>query len=225
MKFCKPWSDFSLDIFFPGLKIIDFMKENMVLDEGFYDEFVYAFRLVDIIDGQFIDTDFICEVLSFHLKEDTDEIYGKFDHLCEENRHEFEMIYQVMVNRGFIRTDDFFKSCLVAFIIDNCRLNPIKSQIDEYMIKKKDFNIYYESVKPMTAKELRQIQEILKEELSPSQSEILRFYISKTDRHSKYEFTTTEKEALEKACINIRRARSAVTMINKIMDDTLITPA
>lgn len=218
MRYCKPWSDFSLDVFFPGLKIIDFMKENMVLDKGFYDEFVYAFRLVDIIDGQFIVGDFINEVLSAHLKEDQDELYVEFDRICEENRHEFEMIYQVMANKGFIRTDNFLESCLVSFVIDNCKINPVRSQIDEYMVMEKDFNEFYETIKPMSDKDIDLILSILKDTLSPSQFEILEFYILKTNGCNKYEFTEQEKEALEKAYINIRKAKLTRSKIKTILE-------
>ena len=206
------------------------------------------FKIVDIIfkypidpkDPEFIDRQLIYtfrfqrqkndfrgigeEIYEEILSEDvTDEIASFV--VSDEALDELKTIDKILKERKFYRNDCPERTfCIIAlFKKEFCILGGDDSTL--YI----DFSaLYYgelyESIRPLTEVELERIFAIFKENLSPDQYRLIKFFVEKKyelDTGYDYLYSKSEIELIRYAIENIRRSNRIKDAVNDILDNTL----
>ena len=225
MLYCRPISDFSLfDEFKPGeFKIIDFMREHLKPSEKFNTDFVESFRLLHALKEDYSGLCLFFESLIFDNEKNK---YQFWDIFCEIGDNETTKIHQILLDRNFIRNDNYLQSCLISgMVIGEDYKTPTReigcSALD-WLLDMVNWGTYYETLKPTADEELSRIFDVLRDKLSPAQFAIMRFYILNADIFDYYEYTPDEILLIRTALRNIRDPHFGIaSMINEIMDNTL----
>lgn len=133
-------------------------------------------------------------------------------------------IFQFLEDNGYIRADGVSQSILLASIVNNTPLAKTEERglfiLDWTSYLEKHLEDYYEIIKSTTGTELKLIFDILANELTSSQFEVMRHYIFK-GWNTYYVYTSAEYEALTIALRNIQENSSLKSRINEVMDNTL----
>ncbi len=133
-------------------------------------------------------------------------------------------IFQILEESGYIRPEGILQSVMLASIVND--VPPIKTEerglfvLDWTGYMEKHIDKLYETIKPTTGAELKLVSDVLADELTSTQFEVIRHYIFK-GWTSYYVYTSAEYEALMMAFKNVQENKSIKSRINEIMDGTL----
>lgn len=219
-QYCRPYYEFSLfDEFKPGeFKIIDFLRENTSCflrehtdqDEELSHRFLDMLRWLDAWGYKpNIDIAYVIDVLGdFSLD---DSLEDEFITLLESTvDKEFDSIIKILKGKRFIHTDNFYRSFLISDMLTHPMGEPWRT-VGDKISHNWDWNTY-EATRPITDREIKSIFAVLRDNLSPIQYEIARFFI--INASDRYDYTKLEREALDTALFNIYR-------INYLIKDLL----
>ncbi|MBQ3473942.1 hypothetical protein IJH24_00720 [Candidatus Saccharibacteria bacterium] len=174
---------------------------------------VVLYNYLEYIMSKFLDNNKSDNALSRWRKEPREK-------LAEEEMK----IFHLLDESGYIRKDCIHESVLIASMVNDAP--PVKTEDGEWSgpnwagYMENCFDIFYEKIKPTTGKELSLITDILHNELTSTQYEVIRHYIFKGWKVY-YAYTEAEYEALAIALKNIQDIPSIKTKINEVMDNTL----
>lgn len=235
MGYCKPISEFSLfDEFKPGeFKSIDFLRKNFN-DSCTGKNYLKWFRTCSLDFPYREDDDgYFWYLETFVETNEGEKIPEEMDDEYRENMEDdggfdaFTTIYDILKEKGYIRTDNFQDSYFIANIIKYGESFPgyiTNGTETHYYVTKSVFDLnhapvdkYYENIKPTTKKELKEVFKLLKQKLPRSQYEMAKFYL--LDEQG-LRYTKNEYNCLCTALWNFNRLGEK---INAIYDGTLLS--
>ncbi|MBQ3464911.1 hypothetical protein IJH15_01660 [Candidatus Saccharibacteria bacterium] len=133
-------------------------------------------------------------------------------------------IFSILEESGYIRPEGIAQSVLLSAIVNDA--SPVKTGekglfiLDWSGFMESRIDRFYETIKPTTGEELKLISDILSEELTSAQFEVIKHFIFK-GWCTYYAYTSAEFENLTTALDNIQEIPNLKNRINEIMDGTL----
>lgn len=227
MAYAKSINDFSIPNEFQlgEFKATDLLLTEYKLGSYITKEFLASFRLYRIDNGYAVET-FFEDVLPESDRLDENEFWQISNAISMPNDDEFDRIYERLIERGFIRTDDWVKSIGITSLFSGyCYADQEFTMVHEQGYPE-HINLspnLYTTIKPMTRDVLRSILENIRTALSPLQYEYIAFHLNYKFEHDRdyYAYSQHEWELIDKAMENIAETRCIKTLINAALDYTM----